>query len=138
MGLFGDKRADELKSLLSSMQGSSLEGIQAILDWKSSGESGPGPDSTLNRRISEAAALVTKMRGKGKVDQAEAILRDYESQPVPQSLLFRADAPTSAAFDKAAAEAAERLDAMGPDPEQQAKDAMWRSIVAEVRTRARD
>jgi hypothetical protein len=93
MGLFGDKSADQLEGLPGSMQGSPLDGIEAIKEWKDSGQTGPGPNSTLDQRISDAAALVKKMQSKGKGDEAGAILADYASQPVPRMILFRATPP---------------------------------------------
>ena len=107
MGLFGNREADSLRSLLDAMHGSTLRDIDAILAGNPPQPPDFMPEMALNSRIDKAAGLTTKLCQKGKRGDAEAILAEWAAKPVPRLMLFRAN--EVGGFDAAAAEAAAEL-----------------------------
>ncbi len=142
MGLFGNKELRELRELLDAMQGSTTRDIDAIragnppplTDLEAKG--GVFAEMTFNNRITRAANLVKRLAAKGKQAEAEALLAEFRSKPLPQALLFRSAEPTREASNRAALDAAEQLETIAPDPKQELNDEQWRSVIDEIRVRA--
>lgn len=131
MGLFSRPDA-ELRELLTAIQASShIRDIQAV----AAGNPPPPPrfGESLDARIDRAAALVQKLARKGKEDVACALLLELRKAPVPQAVVFRANA--SASFEQASEAAITALENAPPDPRQAEKDQHWRMVVEEVARR---
>jgi hypothetical protein len=135
MGLFGDKVPEELGHLLGTMQMSSLDDIDAIVQGSPPPPEKYCEDICLNARIDRAAALARKMASRGKRAQAEALLAEWRQRPVPRRVFFRG-AGDAQSFERAAAEAAEQLENLPPDPDQDKKDGQWRAVIDEIGSRA--
>lgn len=131
MGLFGGRHREDLDNLLSAMHASSLRDIEDIRGRRDAFSAG------IAERIDRAAALVVKLRAKGKADEAETVLAKYEALVVTDNtqVFFRGTPGQS--FAEASAAAARELEALGPATEIEDETRRWRDMVAEVRLRAK-